>query len=216
MAGSRAKSLDPRQARDCFPPTREAVPGCTAQKSECGDAGACDVDAGQCRGCASDDDCSDPQLPVCDPPSGRCGACSTVNDGCPVGRYCRLDGGTTTCADGCKKVDDCASIGGTPACCDHVCRDLASTQDHCGACGTACVGGDTCCAGACSATSTDPDNCGGCGAACSRVNNTPSCTLAKCVVACSAGFGDCDGMAQNGCETDTGQSSDHCGVCGNP
>jgi hypothetical protein len=33
-------------------------------------------------------------------------------------------------------------------------------------------------------------------------------------VACAPGFGDCDGNAANGCETDTRTSAAHCGMCG--
>jgi hypothetical protein len=34
------------------------------------------------------------------------------------------------------------------------------------------------------------------------------------VAACNAGFGDCDGMAANGCETNTTSSAQNCGSCG--
>jgi len=39
------------------------------------------------------------------------------------------------------------------------------------------------------------------------------CVGAQCKVTCSAGWGDCDGLVQNGCETDL-NSPDHCGACG--
>jgi len=35
------------------------------------------------------------------------------------------------------------------------------------------------------------------------------------VGACAAGFGDCDGVAANGCETDTRTATASCGACGN-
>ena len=34
------------------------------------------------------------------------------------------------------------------------------------------------------------------------------------VSGCTAGFGDCDGSARNGCETDLSTSLAHCGACG--
>src|SRR4051794_35091362 len=54
----------------------QCVSGCSAGRSECGDAGSCDVDMGRCRGCLSDAECGDPAKPVCDVPSGRCMPCT--------------------------------------------------------------------------------------------------------------------------------------------
>lgn len=39
------------------------------------------------------------------------------------------------------------------------------------------------------------------------------CSGGKCV--CDDGYGNCDGDAENGCETLLASSSEHCGVCGN-
>jgi formylglycine-generating enzyme required for sulfatase activity len=60
---------------------------------------------------------------------------------------------------------------------------------------------------------TDPNNCNSCGAKCDATGGTPSCVLGACKIACSSGYGDCDGDVSNGCETNTTTSS-HCGVCG--
>jgi hypothetical protein len=35
------------------------------------------------------------------------------------------------------------------------------------------------------------------------------------VATCNAGYGNCDGIAANGCETNTQTSPQNCGVCGN-
>jgi hypothetical protein len=40
------------------------------------------------------------------------------------------------------------------------------------------------------------------------------CTAGACAVDCDAGYGDCDGMPENGCETNTNRSPTHCGACG--
>jgi hypothetical protein len=62
----------------------------------------------------------------------------------------------------------------------------------------------------------DPNNCGACGSVCSVANATAVCTGAVCSVAtCDSGFGDCDGIDANGCETDLGNDPNNCGACGN-
>lgn len=65
--------------------------------------------------------------------------------------------------------------------------------------------------------STTPGNC--CGVACPVPMNATAaaCLGGTCGLAsCTANYGDCDGRASNGCETDTRTSSAHCGACGAP
>ncbi len=45
---------------------------------------------------------------------------------------------------------------------------------------------------------------------------TATCEGFVCGFACDAGFADCDGDLENGCETDTINDSDHCGGCNAP
>jgi hypothetical protein len=46
-------------------------------------------------------------------------------------------------------------------------------------------------------------------------NGTAACTGGACGLgACNAGFGNCDGIASNGCETNTHTDSNNCGSCG--
>ncbi len=46
-------------------------------------------------------------------------------------------------------------------------------------------------------------------------NAIVQCTAGHCaVMTCTTGFGDCDGSASNGCETDLSSSVGHCGACG--
>ena len=60
-------------------------------------------------------------------------------------------------------------------------------------------------------------NCGACGNACLAKGNvaTATCSASACVVtSCNANFGNCDGSATNGCETDLRTSAANCGACG--
>lgn len=41
-----------------------------------------------------------------------------------------------------------------------------------------------------------------------------ACVAGRCELTCSAGYGDCDKSAANGCEVDTAQTVAHCGGCG--
>lgn len=62
---------------------------------------------------------------------------------------------------------------------------------------------------------TDIDNCGAEGNVCSpRSNSVPDCEACACTFTCNVGYGDCDGDASNGCETDLRVSNTHCGACG--
>jgi hypothetical protein len=61
---------------------------------------------------------------------------------------------------------------------------------------------------------TSAANCGACGAACNVPHATPACVNSACQVgSCNLGFGDCDGVASNGCETLL-TTNTNCGGCG--
>lgn len=139
-----------------------------------------------------------------------CGACM---------RSCRLDqvctGGRCACAEG---MAECAGV----------CVDVASTSTRCGACDVVCPSDRTCdlgrcvcpigtvdCGGVCVSTSTSAAHCGRCGNACSApAGYVAACREGVCASACRSGFGDCDGDAGNGCETDLRTSAANCGRCG--
>lgn len=59
------------------------------------------------------------------------------------------------------------------------------------------------------AHTTDP--CGGCPA---RTHSTSMCVATMCVLACEAGYGNCDTDDSNGCESPL-DAPEHCGTCGN-
>ncbi len=116
--------------------------------------------------------------------------------------------------------------------------ELETDESNCGACGRECddANGTTACTnGLCTLVSCsagygdcdeDPDNgcetvthtsvehCGECGAACSNSHGTTGCDGGQCEPSCEAGYGNCDGDAANGCETDLNSTVEHCGACG--
>jgi hypothetical protein len=112
-------------------------------------------------------------------------------------------------------------------------RDVLS----CGACGAACTGasailkcvGGVCAVDRCSAAFGDCDkkasngcetplttvsDCGACGAPCARGHASSICGSGTCeLLACDAGFGNCDKDPANGCEADLATDARHCGQC---
>jgi hypothetical protein len=163
----------------------------------------------------------------------HCGAC---------GRACNLAHATARCDLGVCRVATCDAGFGD---CDldplDGCEtDLRANPSHCGACGNACMRTNataTCAAGQCAigqcnagygdcdrvdgngcetATSNNLAHCGTCGMACSApANASAACVGTTCSFRCNVGFADCDGVATNGCETNTTSSTTHCGRCGN-
>lgn len=64
---------------------------------------------------------------------------------------------------------------------------------------------------------TDVNNCGKCGAMCMPGPNiaTWDCSVGVCTIqSCNAGFDDCDGIFENGCEVDLSHDVLNCGSCG--
>jgi hypothetical protein len=72
-----------------------------------------------------------------------------------------------------------------------------------------------CCAGKCVDVQTSATHCGVCSNACSAQNGSAKCTAGACAISCSSGFGDCNLMSKDGCETELASTTDHCGACGN-
>jgi len=68
----------------------------------------------------------------------------------------------------------------------------------------------------CEQSLSTPANCGGCDLVCAPPKAFGSCATGTCLVAaCNLGFGDCDNLADNGCETMLVTVSD-CAECGRP
>lgn len=78
-----------------------------------------------------------------------------------------------------------------------------------------CEAPSTQCGASCVDTKTDPKHCGDCGNACALPNSPATCQDGACVVgSCNAGFGDCDLVVTNGCESDAASDVANCGSCG--
>lgn len=182
--------------------------------------------------CATSADCtSDLDRRVCDTATGRCVRCTAAEDTCPAAEHC--DEALHACASGCHTDDGCVTTSGQRLRCDrtrHACVACLANADCppntiCvgGACmagcdaDRGCATGLTCCTRtlACINTATDTSHCGGCDRACpTGPHATATCAAGACGVRCEAGFGDCNGRADDGCETDLQTTADHCGRCG--
>jgi hypothetical protein len=125
--------------------------------------------------------------------------------------------------------------------CGASCADdtsVSSCGSSCSPCPTppnataACLANGTCGIGTCAAgyldcngdpsdgcernVASDTSNCGRCGAVCSIANGTAACVAGTCTVAtCNIGYGDCNGSAVDGCETNLQTDYNHCGACTN-
>jgi hypothetical protein len=163
--------------------------------------------------------------------TNHCGACGTV---------CAFPHAAASCAEGTCRRGTCAEgwsdCNGSEV--DGCEVAPANDVNHCGACGQRCApphASPVCAVGACAVGScdagwadcnglasdgceamlgTDASHCGACGNVCTVARGTPTCAAGLCQVArCDAGFGDCDGVAGNGCEADLAAVA-HCGGCG--
>ncbi|HEY3496098.1 MAG TPA: hypothetical protein VGK73_15475 [Polyangiaceae bacterium] len=166
----------------------------------------------------------------------NCGRC---------GRVCPDDEGTPNCREGVCGVTSCADgLGDCNAdmTCE---TSLDTDPLNCGRCGNICSaanGSVDCVDGRCVITAcedgwencdddepdggfstgceanvtSDARNCGGCGTRCDVVDNgTGTCQGGSCDLACNAGFQDCDGRVDTGCEANTRSDPEFCGGCDN-
>jgi Dickkopf N-terminal cysteine-rich region len=108
----------------------------------------------------------------------------------------------------CAMSADCALPNASARCDNQRCA-VASCTSGFGDCNGAA--GDGCEV----RTSTDALHCGACNTRCAAAaHTTMGCASGRCVVsACEAGFADCDGDPDNGCEVDLANDPRHCGAC---
>lgn len=186
--------------RACVRPN--ATPTCAAGVCRIGtcDAGWANCDGMGANGCEAD---------VANDPA-RCGTC------------------TTSCGPYANATAGCALGACTVASCDGVWRDCNGSVDdgcetrvwdndaHCGGCGVACTGGLRCNTNLCCAPRTlNCDGAPGNGCECAYPNAFAGCASMACALGpCVAGFGDCNGAADDGCEETLSTSTAHCGACG--
>ncbi len=193
-------------------PVDNGSPDCSGGECE----PACDTGWGDCDGAYAtgcETDLTDPDT---------CGACDTV---CAAGTVCSASMGCVSTCPGTEEV------------CGRSCVDTTTSLLHCGMCSNPCPARanatEVCAAGACDFVCDsgwddcdgDPNNgcetdlsqvtdCGACDNVCSYSNGTPACDGTTCsLAACQAGYDDCDGMVDNGCEADLASVST-CGACG--
>jgi Cys-rich repeat protein len=190
------------------------VPGCV-DDSRCGGGKCCGgacvdpmSDPSNCGGCGKP--CSGPHeqaactagtcgTGACDPGWGDCDG--SAANGCEVnlrvdpmnctacGMKCALASAVQACADGCYI-----------AACQFGFDDCdVNTGDGCE-----------------TAVLADPSNCGQCGRDCSALPNaTAACTDGNCVLgSCKAGFADCNGDPNDGCEVNLNFDAKNCSQCG--
>ncbi len=118
---------------------------------------------------------------------------------------------------------DCG--GGCPGCqVDQPCvsaDDCISLECSGNVCGPECPDGFANCDkkndNACEInTRTDVLNCGSCGNACALPHAAAECSAGECHIAadgCEAGFADCNGLPEDGCEINLAQDKLNCGAC---
>jgi hypothetical protein len=178
-------------------------------------------------------DCNGDPSDGCEAPLNSVEDCGVCDAGCMFsGAAASCTGGLCAIAGCDPGRDDC---DGNAA---NGCETPLDTVTDCGACGRACPAGvangdPVCVSGACDVTCdagwADCDgsggngcetpldsttDCGGCGRRCELPRATEACTATGCaLVACDAGWGDCDGDPTNGCETPLDTIAD-CGACG--
>ncbi len=197
-----------------------AAPTCIA--SACG-LGGCNAGFGNCDANAMNGCETNTNTTV-----AHCGMCGNV---------CSAANGVSGCAAGACTVASCsAGFGNCDGMVANGCEARLNTNARCGACGTACMSAVAYCSAGPACTncgaglrdcnndpmdacevniSSDVNNCNACGTVCMNPNGTTLCAANACVPVCNVGFGNCDGLPNNGCETNTNTTALHCGICGN-
>jgi len=135
--------------------------------------------------------------------SGADGAVDGAVDGGVDGA---TDGGAETELDaGCPIT--CANDHGTADCSTGQCQ-ISCEIGYANCDGTVQNGCET-------STSSELMSCGACDLECTTAQGSTACAQGVCMPSCVPGMsGDCDGNAQNGCETDLTTDLQSCGTCG--
>jgi hypothetical protein len=133
----------------------------------------------------------------------------------------------TNCAVGSKACGGLCVSADDPffGCADLACNrcEVPNATAACvvGTCGVgACVPGFADCNGlpadGCEASLQTVNDCGACGMKCPMLENADmACVGGACAGTCVAGFGDCNGKPEDGCEKNLLKDRNNCGGCGN-
>lgn len=204
-----ATQTDPRNCGACGRACADGAHGVAAcSMGAC--ALTCEPNYGDCAGGVADGCETDLRASV-----AHCGACGFA---CPTRANatatCGAQGCGFTCMAGFQDCDGSVATG-----CE---ADVSMDRNNCGACYNRCGASQVCASGRCvdrpscdgGVSGSDPLNCGGCGVVCpTRPNTTPACAMGVCSLSCAPGFGNCNGMMADGCETPT-LTDTNCGACG--
>ncbi|MDQ3037187.1 MAG: hypothetical protein M3Y87_32640 [Myxococcota bacterium] len=214
---------DPQSCGACSIVCRADHAEGTCSAGTCG-LGTCDPLWSDCNGLGSDG-C---ELSIAT--NTDCGAC---------GAACAATTARVSCAEGTCVVDVCdPGLGDCDGVGTNGCESDLAAPITCGSCDESCAGetpvcgriasGERTCLASCVApdpdrcgsrcfdTSSDVENCGGCGLVCTLANASTTCVAGECSVGgCLGGFGDCDGIDANGCESQVSSDPANCGACGN-
>lgn len=210
----------PTNCGRCADRCSAAAPVCDLVARSC--TNGCSLPTTRCGGLCVDRETSVDHCGACDNRClfanavARCSTGTCVMDACQVG-FADCD---RSSANGCE-VDTARSLSNCGRCGQTCAPANATAVCSSGVCGySACAAGFADCdrnsANGCETSlTTNASHCGACGNACSPINAAPRCVAGACSYAsCNAGFGDCDRIAANGCETTLSASLAHCGACG--
>lgn len=168
----------------------------------------------------------------------NCGACnrSCLGGANSEGGVCESGACVLSCEDGWADCDGDPTNG-----CE---AKLDEDTENCGGCGNACEAGSQvdavlCIEGTCEIAqctqgwddcdfaydtgceadlSSDTLHCGLCDNTCAGLpnNEASACSDGECVIDCASGWGNCDEIVANGCETNLLIDAQHYGDCDNP
>lgn len=188
--------------------------------------GSCKTD----EDCSSDEACCDGRCRNVQTDSTNCGACNAV---------CELPNTVPSCSAGRCQVTCTPGYGNCNGARDDGCEFVtANDVSNCGVCKRVCMAinaapvcaASRCTTGTCTEhfencddddingceidTRISLEHCGACGNKCVLAHATARCETSACAIAsCQAKWGDCDGLAPNGCEVDFTSDALHCGAC---
>jgi hypothetical protein len=198
-------------ACSAIPADQPAPNECPAEGTPCGRTGFCSGFRGACQYPLPGTVCQAPSCTADLTGSNRADQCNgtgtCVDNGVQSCLPFKCNQATGTCRTSCTADADCAT--------GYRCKNGQCLKDN----GQACVANNecfsgACCSGICRDTTSDLGHCGACGSVCDLANASERCVNGTCtLVACDAGWGNCDGNTPNGCETPLNTNS-NCGACG--